>query len=143
MQCNAMKFALEGNQYRYKESRSQSHTNSMTMPQTPQIRIKYDKSTTFLPCPPVKACTLTEPLAASVGSAKRPVPISKVLPPASRLTTCPEIVTPTAVAFNVIPSTTTKEDRALTSYPWIVTPDGTWDAKSGIVLEPTTNVPEG
>ena len=97
-----------------------------------------------LGCPPVKACTLTEPFASPVGfgSAKRAVPISKVEPPASRLATVPEIVIPGAAALSVTPLSTTREDCTWTSKPSISTPGETGDVRSGIVLEPITRVPD-
>lgn len=68
------------------------------------------------------------------------MPISNVAPPASRLTSVPEIVTPAAAAFSVTPSTTMKEDCALMSKPSILMSDV---VESGIVLEPMIRVPEG
>ena len=54
--------------------------------------------------------------------------MAKVLPPASRLMTSPETVTPGAAALSVVPATTIKEKWALMSKPSIVILDGGWDA---------------
>lgn len=122
---------------------STSHISSTSVAQTPQIRDK-DLSNPLL-CPPVKACALIEPFVVpvGVGSAKRPVPISTVAPPASRLTAVPETTTLDAATFSVTPSTTTKEECAWTSKPLIFTPAETGDVKSGVVLEPMTRLPDG
>ena len=96
---------LETKRYHY-------NVNSDTIPQMPHINDK-DNSVPIPFSPPVNACTFTEPFAApdvAVGRAKRLVPMSKVAPPASKLTGVPEIVTPAAAALNVTLSTTTKED---------------------------------
>lgn len=121
-----------------------SHISSTSVAQTPQIRDK-DLSNPLL-CPPVKACALIEPFVVpvGVGSAKRPVPMSKVAPPASRLTTVPETTaTLDAATFSVTPSTTTKEECAWTSKPLIFTSGETGDVESGVVLEPMTRLPDG
>ena len=106
------------------------NVNSDTIPQTPYINAK-DISVAFPVSPPVNACTFTEPFTepfaapnVAVGRAKRLVPMSKVAPPASRLTSVPEIVTPAAAALSVTPSTTTKEDCELTSKPSMLISDG-------------------
>ena len=125
--------------------------------QTPQTTTnKEDSPSPFgFPCPPpVKSCTsLIEDLLAAdepvVGNAKRPVPISNVAPPASKLTAFPpDRVTPAAPAVSVFPSTiTTEEDSTLTSNPSISISDdgnvGGGVVKSGIVLEPMSKIPDG
>ena len=79
-----------------------------------------------------------------VGRIKRPVPISKVAPAASRLMTLPEIVTPAAAALTVTPSMMAKEECATMSNPLISTSDNNAVlGNSGIVLDPITKVLEG
>ena len=98
--------------------RRNDNNTSMTIPQTLQVTMRGISN--LLLCPPKNACTLSDPFAAAgpcVGSAKRPVPISRVEPPASRLKTFPEMVMPATVALNVVLSTMTKEDCTLTSNP--------------------------
>ena len=115
---NAMLYPFKGTQIFYMEkllaygnTAITYQVSSISVPiQNPQIK---DRDNTLpLAWPPAKACTLTEPFAApvGVGSAKRPVPMSKVAPPASRLTTVPEMVMPGAAGLRVTPSTMTKEE---------------------------------
>lgn len=109
---------------RSKRPQHHSHSSSTKVPQNPQSKLKDNGNLLF--CPPVKACTLIEPFASSVridGNANRPVPTSKVSPPASRLTTSPEIVMPAAPGLTVTPSTTANVGFTSTSNPSILTSD--------------------
>ena len=134
-------------------------SSTENIPQPPQTSRSKEASPSpfsFPRPPPSEACTVSieDPLAAVdpvVGNAKRPVPISNVAPPPSRLRAFPplERVTPAAPAVSVVPSTMKMEDdsSSLTSNPSIsMSDDGTVGAgvvRSGIVSEAMSRVPDG
>lgn len=131
------------------QSKANNHsiTSIIRVAQTPHTRDKDEDDRNLLLCPPpVKACTLIEP-SVRVGNAKYPVPISKVEPPVSRLTSFPEIITPAAPGGMRTPSTTATEvDSTSTSKPSMLRSDGNvgWGmVESRIVLDPIIKVPEG
>ena len=94
----------------------------------------------------MKACTLIKELFPTpyVGNIKRPIPISKVFPLASRLITSPDIVMPGSAALSVALSTTIIEEWALILKPSIMISDRDWDSIDiEIVLKSITKVPKG